>query len=111
MTLMSDHSNESIEALLRASFDGPVPDAGFSERVMQALPARRVRRRWLIPASMTAGIVTCWIALSSTSLVRVASHDLVSGKLSASILIMLATILGIALLACWWAVVEADDPA
>lgn len=105
---MSDHSNESIENLLRRSFDGPVPDNGFSERVMLLLPARRARRNWLVPAGIIAGTFSCWIALTSTSLIRVASHDWASGKLSTTILIMLAAIGGMSLLASWWAMVEAE---
>jgi len=105
---MSTNSNEPIETLLRRSFDGPVPDDGFSDRVMRLLPARRVRRNWLLPAGIIAGTVACWIALNSTSLVRVASHDWVSGKLSPTIFVMLAAIGGMSLLASWWAMVEAE---
>lgn len=105
---MNDNLNESIETLLRKSFDGPVSDDGFSERVMQALPARRVRRRWMLPAGIIAGVVACWIAMTSTSLIRVASHDWASGRLSATTLIVLATIAGMSLLASWWAMVEAE---
>jgi hypothetical protein len=105
---MSDPSNQSIETLLRRSFDGPVPDNGFSERVMQLLPARRVRVNPMVAAGIVAGIAACWIALTSTSLVRDAGHDWTSGKPSSSILIMLAAIAGMSLLASWWAMAEAE---
>jgi len=105
---MNNHSNESIETLLRRSFDGPVPDDGFSERVMQRLPARRVRRNWLLPAGTVAGVAACWIALTPTSLVRAATHDWTSGRLSPTTLVMLAAIAGMALLASWWAMAEAE---
>lgn len=106
---MNNPSNEPIESLLRASFDGPVPDAGFSERVMQALPARRNHRRWLLPAGIVAGTFACWVALTPTPLMRVASHDWANGKLSATSVVVLAAVAGMSLLAAWWAMSEADD--
>lgn len=105
---MNTNSNESIETLLRRSFDGPVADDGFSEHVMQRLPARRVRRNWLLPAGIIAGTGACWIALTSTSLVRAAAHDWASGKPSTTTLVMLAAIAGMSLLASWWAMTEAE---
>lgn len=105
---MNSNSNDSIETLLRSSFDGPVPDAGFSDRVMRVLPARRVRRNWLLPAGIIAGAGACWIALTSTPLVRVATSDWSSGKLSPTVLVLAAAIGGMSLLASWWAMVEAE---
>lgn len=106
---MNDTSNESIDAQLRKAFEGPVLDGGFSDRVMRALPSRRAPRRWLVPAYVVAGAGACWFALASTSLVQGAGHDWAGGRLSSPVLALLAAMVGMALLAAWWAMAEAAD--
>lgn len=105
---MNYQSNDNIHVLLQKSFGGPVPDDGFSERVMLALPTRHSRPRWLLPAAIAAGMVSCWLTLGSTSIVRLATSDWFNGHLSPTIIVLLATIVGMALLAAWWAMSEAD---
>ncbi len=39
--MKSDFSDHDLEAMLRAKQDDALPDDGFSQRVMQALPPRR----------------------------------------------------------------------
>jgi|SRR6187402_2996581 hypothetical protein len=107
---MNDQPNDPIDALLQKGFEGPVPDDGFSARVMQVLPARRPRQRWVLPAATAAGIVACWLALTSTSLLRAAGRDWTTGTLSPPILVLLVAMVGMSLLATWWAMTEADAP-
>ena len=48
---MSDQATrDSIDRLLREDAQRPIPDDGFTQRVMGALPAAQARRSWLRPA-------------------------------------------------------------
>lgn len=107
---MNDKPDDPIEVLLQKAFDGPMPDGGFSARVMQVLPERRSRQRWLLPAAIAAGIGACWLALASTSLLHAAGHDWTTGTLSPPVLVLLVAMVGMSLLATWWAMTEADAP-
>ncbi|HEX4534708.1 MAG TPA: hypothetical protein VH000_10790 [Rhizomicrobium sp.] len=105
---MSDRQDD-IENLLMEQFDGPVPDGGFCERVMQVVPARRRRYAWPLALGIAAGAVLCWLSLLSAPLVRTGWHDWLSGELSAPALTLLVTMAGISLLALAWTAAEADD--
>lgn len=103
---MNDPHDSSIDALLRQHFDGPVADAGFSDRVMRQLPARRRARRWQLPVGILAGLGACLWSLSSTPLIRAGWQDWMRGSLSSAAVIMLLTLMGMSLMASWWALTE-----
>lgn len=72
---MTPDDRDPIEALLRADACAGVPDEGFSERVMRALPAAPRPRAWLRPAlvggSGAVGALLAWLlAPAGTSLVQ-----------------------------------------
>lgn len=106
---MNESSDETIEALLRKQFDGPVRDEGFSERVMQRLPTHRRRRAWPLWAGVLAGVVACWLALLPSRLLRDGWQDWVGGHWSAAGIVMLTMMAVMVLLALAWGVAEADD--
>jgi hypothetical protein len=101
--------DDAIEALLRGQFDGPLPDDGFSERVMQRLPTRRRRVAWPLWAGVLAGMGACWLGLLSAPLLQVGWRDWAGGELSAPAIILLSVAAGMSLLASWWSVAEADN--
>lgn len=106
---MNKPSDETIEALLRKQFDGPVRDQGFSDRVMLRLPPRRRRAIWPLWVGVLAGMVACWLALWSSPLLHAAWHDWMRGDWSVSAIAVLAAVCGMALLALTWVVAEAGD--
>ena len=106
---MSEPENDAVEALLREGFEGPVPDEGFCDDVMQRLPPRRRRHVWPLAAGLAAGAVVCWLSLQSVPLVRTGWRDRLSGEISAQALTLLLVMAGISLLALAWTVAEADD--
>jgi hypothetical protein len=107
--MSQQHDDDAIEALLRKQFDGPVPNEGFSERVMQRLPPRRRRMAWPLWAGIFVGTGACWLSLSSAPLLRAGWRDWMGGELSAPAITLLLVIAGMSLLASWWSVTEADD--
>lgn len=106
---MNESPDDAVEILLRRQFDGPVPDAGFAERVMQALPPRRRRVRWPAWAGLAAGAVACWLALLPSPLLRVAWRDVLRAHWSAADITLLLVMAGMALLALAWGIAEADE--
>lgn len=106
---MNPMHDEDIDALLRQSFDGPVPDAGFSDRVMQRVRPRRRASPWLLAVCVFAGALMCWLSLYDSSLWRAAWQGWLAGKWSASTVVTLATMAGLSLLALGWTLAEADD--
>ena len=106
---MNHEQDDAIEALLRKQFDGAIPDDGFSERVMQQLPARRRRIAWPLWVGLAAGAGGCWLSLTAAPLMRVGWHDWTHGELSPSTVTLLLAMAGMSLLACWWTIAEADD--
>lgn len=106
---MNEPRDASIDALLRQQFEGPVADDGFCDRVMQRLPARRRARRWQLPACMLAGLGACLWHLSSAPLIRAGLQDWMSGSLSPAAVIMLLAVMGVSLLASWWALTESGQ--
>jgi hypothetical protein len=72
---MTDPLHDPIERLLRASAGMALPDAGFSVRVMHALPAEPQARPWLKPLLVTGsaaiGSALAWgLAPSGISLLQ-----------------------------------------
>lgn len=102
-------TNDDIDALLRRSFDGPVPDAGFCNRVMRQLPCRRRPSAWPLAAGLLAGAVLCSLCVFTSPLWHAAWHQWGLGECSSSTLIMLSIMAGMSLLALGWTVAEADD--
>lgn len=106
---MNHFDDNEIEALLLKQLEGPVPDNGFSDRLMQRLPPRRRRAVWPLWAGVLAGTAACWLSLLSTSLLHVGWQDWISGELSAPAIILVSAVAGMSLLACWWTTMEAED--
>ena len=105
---MSEPQDDAVDALLRAHFEGPVPDAGFSAGVMHRLPPRR-RHVWPLAVGLVAGAAVCWLSLQSAPLVRAGWRDWLSGDLSAPALTLLLVMAGLSLLTLAWTIAEADD--
>jgi hypothetical protein len=105
---MNDPHDSPIDALLRQHFEGPVADDGFSDRVMRQLPARRRAHRWQLPVGLLAGLGACVWSLSSTPVVRAGWQDWMSGSLSSAAVIMLLALMGMPVLASWWALTESE---
>lgn len=104
------HSQEddALDALLRQQFEGAVPDAGFSDRVMRQLPARPRRRTWPLWSGIAAGMTACALSLASTPLVQLGWRDWLGGEVSAPVIALLFALAGMALLAMCWSLAEAD---
>ncbi|RDS79236.1 DUF5056 domain-containing protein [Dyella monticola] len=101
--------DDTIDALLRKQFDGPIPDDGFSERVMQQLPPRRSRISWPLWAGLLAGIMTCWLSLLSKPLPHLDWRNWMHGDFSTAAITLIMVTAGMTLLACVWSIAEADD--
>jgi hypothetical protein len=106
---MSEPQDDAVEALLRAHFEGPVPDAGFSADIMHRLPPRRRRHMWPLAVGLVTGAAVCWLSLQSVPLVRVGWRDWLSGQLSAPALTLLLVMASLSLLTLAWTIAEADD--
>jgi hypothetical protein len=107
---MNPQHDDDIDALLRQSFDGPTPDAGFCDRVMQRLPPRRHRPSTLpLAAGVLVGAVMCSLSLFDSPLWNAAWHGWLVGEWSSSTITMLSTMAGMSLLALGWTLAEADD--
>ncbi len=102
--------DDEIDALLRRQFDGPLPDQGFSERVMQRLPKTRRRRvAWPLWAGVVAGLGACWSQLLPAPLLQAGWRDWAGGELSAPAITLLLVAAGMSLLASCWSLAEADE--
>ncbi len=106
---MNPRNDDAIDALLRAQFEGPVRDEGFSERVMQALPPRRRRVDWPLRAGIAAGVVACWLSLLSAPVLQAGWSAWASGRLTASAIALLLAVAAMSLLALGWSVAEGDE--
>jgi hypothetical protein len=106
---MSHVQDDDIEMLLRQQLDGPVADGGFSQRVMQRLPTRRRRAAWPLWAGVLTGTGACWLSLMFTPLLHAGWRDWLRGDPSVPAICLLLAAAGMAVLACWWAMAEAED--
>lgn len=106
---MNQQHDDAIEALLKKQFDGPLPNEGFAERVMQRLPQRRRRLAWPLWIGITTGACACWLSLADVPLLHIGLLDLIRGQLSMAAITLLSAVAGMSLLACWWTLSEADD--
>ena len=109
MNPQDDDNDDAIDALLRKRFAGHVPDEGFTERVMQRLPARPRRTTWPLWIGMLAGAAVCAWSLQSSPLLLAAWRDWMGSQLTVSVIAVMITGAGLALLASLWAVMEAED--
>lgn len=105
---MNGEKDDDIDVLLRGQFEGPVPDDGFCDRVMEQLPPRR-RNIWPLVAGALAGVATCWLSLWSSPITYAGWRDWVSGELSASGIVLFIAMISMAMLALAWTIAEADD--
>lgn len=106
---MSHQHDDEIEALLHRNFDGPVPDAGFSEKVMQRLPPHRRRTVWPLWSGILVGAGGCGLTLLHAPLLGDGLHDWLHGEWSSMPAVtLLLAMAGMTLLACWWGMAEAD---
>ena len=106
---MNDIDDEAVDKILRDAFEGPVPDDGFCDSVMQVLPARRRRAAWPLVLGVVTGGAACGVSVLSTPLFQIGWHDWLSGQVSAPALAVLVTMTGISYLALAWTAAETDD--
>jgi hypothetical protein len=106
---MNPIHDDDIDALLRQSFDGPVPDAGFCDRVMRQLPPRRRPSAWPLATGVLVGAILCSLSLLGSPLWRAAWHGWLVGQWSSPTVIVLSAMAGMSLLALGWTLAEADD--
>lgn len=106
---MNQAHDDAIDALLRRQLDGPVPDDGFCDRVMQQLPPRRRRALWPLCCGILAGVAACWLSLLSGPLLPAGWRDWHGGELSAPVVVLLLAMTGMSLLALGWILAEGED--
>ena len=106
---MKDETDDVIDVLMRQHFEGPVPDDGFCESVMDRLPARRHRNKWPMAAGTVAGVAMCWFSLWSAPITSVGWQDWLSGEMSASAITLFIAMMSMAILAMVWTIAEAED--
>ncbi len=99
--------SDAIDELLRQEFPGAVPDDGFTERVMCALPARRPQRPWVMPTAAIAGGLLAWLALMPIPLWEHVTSEWQAGNIGQNSVVLIALLFGTSLLGCWWALEEA----
>lgn len=100
--------DDPLEALLREQFDGPVPDDGFSDRVMQRIP-RRCRKLQPILIGLLAGAAGCFASLLQWPALNLEQWYVRGGHWSSSAIALAGSMVGLTLLIAWWGIAEADD--
>lgn len=105
---MSDNGHDEIEALLRRSFEEPVPDDGFSDALMQALPERR-RVRWPLWLGVLLGALASGLVLASTPLLRSGWQDWLAGQFSVASIGLWLTVMATGWLVLGWGLAESGD--
>ncbi|WP_243038746.1 DUF5056 domain-containing protein [Dyella sedimenti] len=103
------NTDDAIDSLLRRSFDGPVADDGFCDRVMRQLPPRRARLRWPLAAGILCGMATCWLSLWLAPWLHVAWQNWQGNELTPALLALLLAATVMSLLAACWALAEATE--
>ncbi len=105
---MNESHDDTIDALLRHQFEGPIADEGFSERVMQHLPTHRRRATWPLWLGVLIGAAACWICMDSVPLFHNGWHDWLAGQPSMSAIGMWAMMAAMSLLALMWSLAESS---
>jgi hypothetical protein len=106
---MNDETEDTIDALLRDQFEGPVPVGTFCDRVMERLPTRPRRTMWPVAGGALTGAAACGLSLWASPITHAGFRDWLSGQVSASAIVLVATMTSMALLALAWTIAEADD--
>ncbi|GLQ87758.1 DUF5056 domain-containing protein [Dyella flagellata] len=106
---MNPSHDDSIEALLRRQFEGPVADNGFSDQVMQRLPTRRRRATWPLWVGVLTGAAACWICMASVPLLHAGWRDWRAGEPSMAAIGMWVAMLAMSLLALVWSLAESRE--
>lgn len=106
---MNDEIDDAMDLLLREQFEGPVPDDGFCQSVMDRLPARPRRVTWPLGAGISVGVATCWFSLWSALVASDGWRDWLVGQPSGATATLFVAMSGMALLALAWAISEASD--
>ena len=106
---MNESHDDTIDALLRRQFEGPVADEGFSERIMQRLPSRRRRATWPLWAGVIMGMAACWICMDSVPLLHAGWQDWLAGEPSKSAIWLWLIMAVMSLLALVWGLLENAD--
>lgn len=101
-----DRSDRALDELLRKGFQGEVADAGFSARVMRALPPRRRERPWLLPAAALAGGLLAWLAVLPAQAWQDLAREWLAGEPGPLTLGVGALMLVVSMLGCAWALDE-----
>lgn len=105
---MTDVQDQLIDELLRREFDRAIPDDGFSSRVVAALPAGERPRRWVVPIALVVGGLSAWASLGPAPLWLLAAEEWAAGRPATALVVTMALGLGAGLMACAWALVEAE---
>lgn len=106
---MMDDMEDPIDALLREGFEGPAPEDGFSDRVMDHLPTRKQSRHWPLHLGLGGGVVAGGSTLWHASIAQVGWSHWVAGELSASTVSLFVAAAGLAIGALAWSISETDD--
>jgi hypothetical protein len=106
---MNEPHDDAIEALLLQTFEGPVADDDFSERVMQHLPSRRRRAAWPLRSGLLIGTAACWLSLADAPLLRMGWRDWLAGALSMPAIGLWLAMAAMSLLALGWSLAESGN--
>lgn len=106
---MNELHDDAIEALLRTHFEGPVADAGFSDRVMRSLPPRRRRNMWPPCLGVLAGMAACLWSLKASPLLQAGWRAWLGGELSVPVFGMWLMIAAMSWLALGWGLAESGN--
>lgn len=102
------NDDADLDALLRRHLDTALPDDGFTARVVAALPPRPQTRPWALPAAAAIGTVLSGASIAPSPLWRLAAEAGLSGNAGTPLVVALGVALLSTLLACGWALAEAD---
>jgi hypothetical protein len=105
---MNPDADPELDQLLRRHFDTALPDAGFTARVVAALPPRPRPRNWALPLAAGSGAALTWVSVSPSPLWRHTADAWVAGSVSTPLLVACGLFLTCTLLACSWALVDND---
>ncbi|MDP1739058.1 MAG: hypothetical protein Q8L23_16645 [Caulobacter sp.] len=106
---MNEEMEDVFDIRLPERFEGPVPDRGFCDRVMDQLPSRQRHIKWPMAAGTAAGLATCGFSLWFAPIMHIGWRDWLSGELSAPVIALFFSMMSMAILALAWAAAEADD--
>lgn len=106
---MNDPQDDLLETLLRRSFDGPVRDDGFTDRLMRDLPPRRRRIAWPLWLGLLIGSAACWLSLLRVPALLVGWRDGLAGELSSHVIGLWLVMGLLALLAVGWSWVDGGN--